>query len=140
MVQFASSCPSYATQADQQVRSGQLRSQLLAHLLSRNTAWRSCPIRTLRVIENDAGRDDVEKHLSELIETSRINATGHVIVAEDVPGAILHRSRFAALVFMGLESREESDGKTFPARLAKWAGDLPRVVFVDSAGGMSLDS
>jgi hypothetical protein len=28
----------------------------------------------------------------------------------------------------------------FYQRLEHWAGDLPRVVFVDSVGGMSLDS
>jgi amino acid transporter len=113
---------------------------LLAHLLTRNPSWRSCPMRLLRVIENEAGRDEVQRHLTELIDSSRIRATPHAIVAEDVPGAIQQTSGSAALVIMGFEAPQEGDEQAFYERMEHWAGNLPRTVFVDSVGGMSLES
>ena len=41
---------------------------LLAHLLTKNNEWRPRPIRLLRVIENEAGRDEVRQHLTDLAE------------------------------------------------------------------------
>ena len=113
---------------------------LLAHLLTRNPSWRSCPMRLLRVIENEAGREEVQRHLTELIESARIRATPHAIVAEDVPSAIQQTSRSAALVIMGFEAPQEGDEQAFYDRMEHWAGDLQRAVFVDSIGGMSLES
>ena len=112
---------------------------LLAHLLTKNTEWRSSPIRLLRVIENEAGREEVHRHLTQLIETSRIRATPQVVVAEDVSKAIRRTSSSAALVFMGFEAPEQADEKAFYHRMEHWAARLPRVVFVDSVGGMSLE-
>ena len=113
---------------------------LLAHLLTKNDSWRSHRIRLLRVIQNPAGKVEVLRHLSELIDSSRIRATPHVVVADDPRVAIHEWSRFAAVVFMGFEAPEEGDERSFCQRMAQWAGDLPRVVYVDSIGGMSLES
>jgi len=41
---------------------------------------------------------------------------------------------------MGFEAPEEGDEWAFYERMEQWAGDLPRVVFVDSIGEMSLES
>ena len=120
-------------------RNGELM-LLLAHLLTTNDPWRSRRIRLLRVIENPAGRVEVLRHLSELIESSRIRATPHVVVADDPRVAIHEWSRTAAVAFMGFEAPEEGDEESFYQRMGQWAGDLPCVVFVDSIGDMSLDS
>ncbi len=49
-------------------------------------------------------------------------------------------SRSAAMVFFGFEAPDEGDEQAFVDRMQSWAGQLPRVVFVDSSGGMSLDT
>ena len=113
---------------------------LLAHLLTKNDAWRSHSIRLLRIIENPAGKDEVLQHLSQLIDSSRIRATPYAIVADNPREAITQWSRSSALVFMGFEAPVEGDEQGFCQRMDQWSADLPRVVFVDSIGGMSLES
>lgn len=113
---------------------------LLAHLLRQNPNWRSREIRLMRVIENEAGREEVHRHLSGLIDAARIHATPQVIVTEDILVGIQQTSRSAALVVMGFEAPEEGQEQIFYDRMEHWAGDLPRVLFVDSVGGMSLES
>ncbi len=41
---------------------------LLAYLLTKNNEWRSRPVRLLRVVEKEAGRETVREHLQQLIE------------------------------------------------------------------------
>lgn len=113
---------------------------LLAHLLTKNDAWRSHPIRLLRVIGSDAGREEVERHLTGLIEGARIRATPHVVVSEDPRGSIQDASGRAALTFLGFEAPAEGEEVAFYERMDGWALGLPRVVLVDSTGGMSLES
>jgi amino acid transporter len=113
---------------------------LLAHLLTTNTEWRQRPIRLLRVIENEAGRDEVMRHLIELADQARIRAKPQVFVSDDPRQTIQETSRNAAVVLMGFETPAEGDEQAFYRRMESWAGDLPRVVFVDSMGGMSLES
>ena len=113
---------------------------LLAHLLAQNQRWRSRPIRLLRMIENEAGRDEVLNHLTGLIDNARIVATPHVVVSENAVAAIQATSRSAAIVFMGMAIPEEGEGEEFHQRMTDLAGDLARVVFVKSEGGMSIHS
>ncbi len=120
-------------------RNGELM-LLLAHLLTKNTAWRSRPIRLLRVIENEAGREDVVEHLTTLAEQARIRVQAQAIVASDPGAAIRDTSRDAALVIMGFAAPEPGEEVVFYDRMQALAADLPRVVFVDSVGGMSLES
>lgn len=113
---------------------------LLAHLLAQNRRWRSRPIRLLRMIENEAGREEVLNHLESLIDNARIVATPHVVVSEDAIAAIQTTSRSAAIVFMGMAIPKEGEGEEFHKRMTDLAGELARVVFVKSAGGMSIHS
>ena len=113
---------------------------LLAHLLAQNQVWRSRPIRLLRTIENEAGRDEVLNHLNKLIEDSRIRATAQVVVTDDAIEGIHRTSRSAAIVFMGMAVPDEEQAHEFYERMNNLAGDLSRVVFVKSAGGMSIHS
>ncbi len=113
---------------------------LLAHLLTKTTEWRNRPIRLMRVIENEAGAAEVESHLRELADEARIMATPLAIVSSNAMVDIRNTSRDAALVLMGFEAPEEGDEQGFFGRMEQWSGDLPRVVFVDSIGEMSLES
>ncbi|MDA1054024.1 MAG: amino acid permease [Planctomycetota bacterium] len=113
---------------------------LLAHLLTKTTEWRNRTIRLMRIIENEAGAAEVESHLRELADEARIIAKPVAIVSSDAMHDIRHTSRHAALVLMGFEAPEEGDEQAFYERMEQWAGDLPRVVFIDSIGEMSLES
>jgi hypothetical protein len=113
---------------------------LLAHLLRQNPSWRSREIRLMRAIENEAGREEVHRHLSRLIDAARIRATPRVVVTGDILAGIQQTSRSAALVIMGFEAPEEGQEQAFYDRMEHWVGDLPRVLLVDSIGGMSLES
>ena len=113
---------------------------LLAHLLTKNTAWRSHQIRLLRVIDKEVGQEEVRQHLVQLIDSARIRAKAEVIVCDDPRRAIQEQSKSSAMTFIGFEAPEEGDEKGFFDRMESWVGDLPRVVLVDSIGGMSLDT
>ncbi len=113
---------------------------LLAHLLTCNNAWRTHKIRLLRTIENEAGLEEVKQHLLELIARSRIPAEPQVIVSSDSVQAIHTTSATAALTLLGFEAPEEGDEDAFYGRMDAFAGEIPRVAFVCSAGNMSLES
>jgi hypothetical protein len=113
---------------------------LLAHLLTKNNEWRSRPIRLLRVIDDEAGRQGVMEDLTTMIDGARIRATAEVIVADDPDQALQRASAAAAIVIMGFEAPDEGDEERFYQRMEQFAGPLQRVVFVDSIGGMSLES
>lgn len=113
---------------------------LLAHLLTQNPTWRSRPIRLLRTIQNEAGREEVLNHLNELIEKARIRATPHVVVTDNPFKAIAETSRSAGIVFMGMNPPQERQTEEFFERINQLVGDLPRVALIQSAGGMCLHS
>ena len=113
---------------------------LLAYLLTKNPGWRGHTIRLLRVIQNNAGREEVVGHMNELIKHARIPATPEVVVADDVPKAMRDTSRNSAIVFIGFEVPEKGDELAFYQRMEQLAGGLPRVVYVDSIGEISLEA
>lgn len=113
---------------------------LLAHLLTLNTQWRGRELRLIRVIPAEAGREEVTRHLEELIDTSRIQATPVVVVGEHVVEAIHKTSAYASEVFLGFTPPEEGLEAEFHANLERLSGPLSRVVFVHSTGGMNLTS
>lgn len=113
---------------------------LLAHLLSKNDPWRSKTIRLIRVVPNEAARDEVMQHLEHLLESSRIRATPLVIVMDNPVSAIHDTSRDAAVVFLGLICPEQGQEGLFYESLEALTTDLDRVIFVHSAGDMSLET
>lgn len=113
---------------------------LLAHLLTQNEGWRNRPIRLLRVIENEAGREEVEKHLENLADRARIKVDCQVVVSDDFRGAIQQSSKDAAIVFMGFQPPDDGYDEDFFERIEGLSGSLERVMFVNSNGSMSLES
>ena len=112
---------------------------LLAHLLTTNPEWRKREIRLLRVASAEAAREEMTRHLSELIESSRIRAVPKVVIGDNVPEAIQKTSYRAAVVILGFEAPEEGSEVAFYQAMERIAGNLPRVILVDSAGGIELD-
>ncbi len=113
---------------------------LLAHLLRQNLAWRHHRVRLLRVIDAEEGRESVQQHLVELTQKARIEASTLVIVSDGPATAIRRESENAAVVFLGMASPSNGNETDFCQRMQDLVGGLPTVIFVESAGDMSLES
>ena len=113
---------------------------LLAHLMHRNPEWRGNPIRLLRVVPNEEAADEVRGHAEELSALSRIPVDATPVIADDPLPAIAAESAAASLVLFGFEPPGEGSEDAFFGRLRELAADLPRVLFLSSAGGMELES
>ncbi|MGE0609636.1 MAG: amino acid permease [Pirellulales bacterium] len=113
---------------------------LLAHLLHQNPDWRRNAIRVLRIVSHEDGVAQVRGHILELARSSRIKVEPVVVVGEDVPALIQRTSHRAAIVLLGFDAPPEGEEAPFFLWMESLVGDLPRVLFVDSAGGMELES
>ncbi len=113
---------------------------LLAHLLACNDVWKNRRIRLIRAVGNDVARDEVTRHLNELIEISRIPATPVVITAEEPLAALRNTSRNAAIVFVGFEPPEEGDEVALFEHVEAMIQDLPNVVLVHSKRSVELET
>lgn len=113
---------------------------LLAHLLHQNPEWRRNPIRMLRVLPNAEAKDEVLRNLEETCAAARIHAQAMVVVGDRPAQLIQTTSAHAAIVILGFEPPLEGSDVGFFQRMEAFAGRLPRVLFVDSAGGMELES
>ena len=113
---------------------------LLAHLLTQNLDWRKHEIRLLRVIPAEKARQDVVRHLSDLAQKARIEVTPSAVVSDDPATAIQQVSKNAAVVFLGLGTPESGAEKEYCERMDQFVGCLQTVFFVESVGGMSLES
>ena len=113
---------------------------LLAHLVLEHPQWQGRQLRLLRVVDNEAGTDDVTAHLDKLLKDARIAGITKVVVSSDPSSAIQTTSRDAAFVFLGLEPPQPSGEDEFFSRTEQLVGALQRVALVRSAGGMRLES
>ena len=112
---------------------------LLAHLMLEHPDWKHRGLRLLRVVENEAGVDEVKSHLQQLLIDARIEGQTRVVVSADPMEAIQTTSRNAACVFLGFQVPTEGDEEPFFDRLHQMAGKLNNVAFVQSAGEMTLE-
>ncbi|QDU63838.1 Amino acid permease [Planctomycetes bacterium Pan216] len=113
---------------------------LLAYLFAQNDAWRGRPIRLLRMISSEAGREEATRHLESLLGDARIRATPVVVVADDFLSTIRHVSGGAAVVFLGFAPPEQGEELTFFHHTNDLMEDLPTVISVWSAGDSHLEA
>ena len=114
---------------------------LLAHLLHQNPGWRDNPIRVLRMVENEQARSKVEEHLREIGAAARIHVRPFVVVSSESPEVVIpFTSKYASVVILGFKTPPEGEEIQMFDKLEAIAGNLPRVILVDSAGGMALES
>ncbi len=113
---------------------------LLAHLLKQNPEWRNRPIRLMRVVAEEAARDDVQNHLQQLATESRIEVQARVFVSQSAQSVITEQSRSAAISLLGFEMPELGDEAGFYQNLESFTQDIPRALFVSSIGNMKLTS
>ena len=109
---------------------------LLAHLLCGN-ALTGRRIRIIRMLPTPVGREEVLAHLQELSEEVRIPCEGVVVIGDSFAEVLSKQSASASLVMLGIpDPREQEAG--FAAHWESQVADLPNVLFVYSAGDMSL--
>ncbi len=114
---------------------------LLAHLLHKNPGWRNNTIRMMRVVDSVETKPEVERHMSELGAASRITFLPNVVVTDRPAHEVIPKeSADAAIVLLGFQTPEEGHEMELYQRMESIAGNLPRVLFIDSAGGMALES
>ncbi|MCM2374635.1 APC family permease [Aporhodopirellula aestuarii] len=114
---------------------------LLAHLLQKNPGWRNNKIRVMRVVSAPEAKPEVERSMAELGAASRITFTPTVVITDRPPQEVIPKeSADAAIVLLGFQTPEEGHEMELYLRMESIAGDLPRVLFIDSAGGMALES
>ena len=110
---------------------------LLAHLLCSNPDSRARRIRIMRMLPSEVGREDTEAHLLQLTQDVRIPCEIAVVVGTDFATMVREESRDASLVLLGMaDPREQESG--FISHLDDLVSDMPNVLFVYSAGDMSL--
>ncbi len=113
---------------------------LLAHLLKQNPKWRNHTIRLMRVVAEEAGRDEVLKHLKDLAAESRIVVQAEVFVSDDPPRVIAEQSQRAAMSILGFEMPDIGREAEFYRGLDRFTEQIPRALFVSSIGNMKLNS
>ncbi len=112
----------------------------LAHLLKNHPEWRDNTIRVLRIVASEEGRAEVRDHIMEVATAARIVVEPIVIVSTDTMETIHKASADAAVVIFGFQPPEKGAGREFFRRMEDIVGELPRVLFVNSAGGVELES
>ena len=113
---------------------------LLAHLLAANAAWRGKRVRLLRVIGNEAGREEATAHLQHLIEEARIEATPVVVVSDDPAAAIRETSASAAIVLLGFEPPKAGMEESFVENMNRLMEGLGTTLLVWSSGDVRLEA
>jgi amino acid transporter len=115
---------------------------LLAHLLTRNPGWRGRTVRLMRVVEKKEAQEEVLGHLEGLINEARIRGRARCVVDTDPLAAIRRESARAAVTILGFEppADDPESEQRFMEGLDRLTAGLPRVILVDSAGGVELAS
>lgn len=113
---------------------------LLAHMLTQNDAWRGRTIRLLRVVPHEAAVEESTNHLRGLLNSARVHATTHVIVADNPIDAIHSASKRAAVVFLGFMPPDPGDEAAFVARTQALIDGLGTTALVWSTGEVRLEA
>ena len=110
---------------------------LLVHLFCTDPDVQQRTIRLIRMVPSEAGRADTLSHLQSLSQEVRIPCESVVVVGEDFAQVLQRESTGASLVLLGMaDPRQRQNG--FVDYLETLAADVPNVLFVYSAGDMSL--
>ncbi len=111
---------------------------LLGHLLQHNNGWRDHRIRLIRMIKDEAGREETRQYLEQLATDARIPAECKVLIGDEFTEILVRESSGSALCILGLQNPiEMPDGAI--KKLASMTDRLTRLLFIHSAGDMSLE-
>lgn len=113
---------------------------LLAHLLRQNPSWKGRPLRLMRVVSSDAAIPEEEAKLQRLIDSARIPAKPEIVVSKNARRAIRRESAESAMVFLGFYPPKKGEERETMENLRRLVDGLPRVLFVNNAGGVHLEA
>jgi len=109
---------------------------LLAHIVTQHILWEGASIRLLRVIRNEDGRAQTERHLEELLATVRVVAEPVVVVVPE--GQLFHETvhHWAAetdLTLLGMKRPKQEEREAYSQRLDEMVSSVGTVLLVHSA-------
>ena len=110
---------------------------LLAHLLTRNAAWRDAKIVVNSIASNEFAQAETQRNLEQLLPEIRIDADINVTVKPEnaaIKDIIHSQSADAEVVFMGLAMPPVGEEEAYAKRLDDLAGNLSTVFFVKNSG------
>jgi amino acid transporter len=113
---------------------------LLGHLLKQNPEWRNRTIRLMRVVSDEAAREDVINHLTQLAAESRIEVEADVFVSDFPQAIISEQSKSCAIAVLGFEMPGLGEEAAFYRNLERFTENIPRALLVNSTGNMKLSS
>ncbi len=113
---------------------------LLAHLLKQNREWQNRTIRLMRIVSDEAAREEVERHLRELAINSRIEVKTEVFVSDDATSVIQRQSRHSAIAFLGFALPAEGTEAHFFHSMEQMSLEIPRTLLISSIGNMKLET
>lgn len=113
---------------------------LLAHLLKQNREWQNRTIRLMRIVSDEAAREEVNRHLSELAVSSRIEVKTQVFVSDDPTSVIQRESRNSAIAFLGFALPAEGTEAHFFHSMEQMSLEIPRTLLISSIGNMKLET
>jgi hypothetical protein len=109
---------------------------LLAHLLTRNPAWRGGRIRIRSIASNEHMKKETEHFLEKLVREIRIDAEVRVVLkprGRSVKEIIHEESANTDLVFLGLATPPKGEEDEYAQRLIEMAEGLSTFFFVKNA-------
>lgn len=110
---------------------------LLAHILVQSEGWRNRTIRLMRMISSEQGIEETQDGLAALAAEARIPVDVKVVAGKNFKEALATHSASASLVILGLPHPKEMTIGHLDL-LESTCADLPSVLWVHSAGDMSL--
>ncbi|MEM7739088.1 MAG: amino acid permease, partial [Deinococcota bacterium] len=118
----------------------------LAYLLTTSPAWEDATIHVNVVVADETAAENTHENLEQVIASSRIGATMHVIVAHGQPFAdiLQAHSQASDLILLGMRAPKDEDAAkqtaeryedyaSYYERLRSYAEDLPTTAFVLAA-------
>jgi hypothetical protein len=103
----------------------------MAHLLQASDRWGDYPIRVLRIIDDEAGREQTDTAMTQLLRDARIEAEIEIIVSAEPPPAVIARtSRLSEICFFGMALRTAPEEGNPLEGYAGLVGALQGNVFV----------
>jgi hypothetical protein len=110
---------------------------LLAHLIRLNGAWGGTRLRVLRIVESERGVEPSERHMTELLEDVRVDATPEIIVRRDpdrpLADLISAHSGATDLTLIGMQKPDRDAVDSYGERLAVLVEAVGTVLLVHNA-------
>ena len=112
---------------------------LIAHLMTLNWQWENTPIRLLRLIQNEEGRQPANQALEKLVNSARVDVEVQIIVSEDQFIEVVQRhSKKAAAVILGFTPPQPEEAQKFYDKFNNIITNLPTTLLVSSTGQADL--